>query len=234
MKDCVKLILFLLFINLSCGSKTIETETTKIAEPQKGKITTKEEEPTSNSTFYEESFPLEQTTAKEEKEEGVGKLKVVVKAGNTANPPCKIKIIKTDGGKAQIVVKEGTSGEYYTVPEGIYDIEVKLLSTLDQPERREKEIIVRSGEEVTKEVNFSIGSIILIPMKGNQKLKGTLKWRYAGGGDWFPQTTKTEEEVLLSTGRYDAELNIGKMNIVISDIQVYEGKRTVTPEVHFK
>ena len=61
-----------------------------------------------------------------------------------------------------------------------------------------------------------------------------MRWRYIGGGVWFEQTSTAGEEIILSAGRYDAEVMVSRRAITIEDIQVYEGRRTISPEVHMR
>jgi hypothetical protein len=142
----------------------------------------------------------------------------------------KVRVLSSSDG----VVAEGHSGRTFDVPSGVYDLEVTLEDAVDRPEKRVQGVRIPAGKTTTHEVTFVVGYITLRPRRGKRPVGKQIRWRYQGGGDWFDTTTMAHEEIILSAGRYDAEVTYGRQKITISDIQVYDGKRTVSPEIHMR
>jgi hypothetical protein len=160
-----------------------------------------------------------------------GKLHVVVKAsGQPASG--NLRILTADINPR--IVDEGSTGETYEVPAGRYDIDVILEDTIDRPEKRLRDVPVTAGQVTEREIEFTIGQLTLQPRQGKRKVGSDIRWRYAGGGDWFERSSKAGEEVELSTGRFDAEVLVGNTKVTIRDIQVYEGRRTISPEIQMR
>jgi hypothetical protein len=132
------------------------------------------------------------------------------------------------------VVGSGSSRQTFDLEPGEYDVEVTLEDAFDRPEKLVKGVEVLPGRTTVHEVPFVVGTIKLQPMRGRQMVGKEIRWRYSGAGDWFPTTTEAGQEITLSAGRYDAEVTVGRQNITINDIQVYEGKRTVSPEIRMR
>lgn len=159
---------------------------------------------------------------------GTGHLKLkVIQSGSPANGDVRILTADVD----PVVVQEGNSDQTFDIKAGRYDIEIQLDTTMDHPTQRLRDVPIKAGETTERDVNFTVGTIILRPMRGRGMVRSKVRWRYAGGGDWFEGTSQTGAELTLSTGRYDAEITLNRTAIVIEDIQVYEGKRTVSPPV---
>lgn len=162
----------------------------------------------------------------------------------TASGPGELRLEVTAGGEPAMgklriltaevepeLVMETESSKTVELPSGDYDVEVTNTSLLDRPEKRLRDVPVKAGELTERELDFPVGTIILNPRRGRGTIRSEVHWRYAGGGDWFEETSRTGEELTLSTGRYDAQIKIGRTEVVINDIQVYEGRRTLSPAV---
>jgi hypothetical protein len=159
---------------------------------------------------------------------GTGRLRVkITTSGEAAS--AKLRIL-TSAVEPQ-VVEEGTSEQTFDLRAGRYDVEATLSTTLDHAQKRLQDVPIKAGETTERTIDYPVGTIVLQPMRGASKVRSKIRWRFQGGGDWFEQTSNTGEELTLSAGRYDAEIMVGKMAITINDIQVYEGKRTLSPQV---
>jgi hypothetical protein len=160
---------------------------------------------------------------------GPGRLRINIKA---SGEPARAKVRIMTADVEPEVVAEGTAPHTFEVASGTYDVEATLLTTLDRPQKRLTNVRVPAHDVEEREVVFTVGKIVLQPMRGRAKVGKRVRWRYAGGGDWFEQDSRAGQEVLLSTGRYDAEVTVGRTAITIQDVQVYEGKRTVTAPIN--
>jgi hypothetical protein len=129
------------------------------------------------------------------------------------------------------IVDEGPASQTFDLSSGSYDVEVRMDETLDRPEKRLRDVRIPVGDTVEREVNFPVGTIKLQPRRGRGAIRSKVRWRYAGGGDWFEGTSNTGEDLTLSCGRYDAEITVNRTAIVISDVQVYEGRRSISPPI---
>lgn len=198
---------------------TIEATETGEGTEETGNVDTFEDSASVGETESEEGEPMSG---------GSGRLKVKVSAGGE-RASAKLRIITASVDPQ--VVDEGTSEQTFDLPAGRYDVEATITTTLDPAQKRLQDVPVKAGETTERTLDFPVGTIKLQPMRGNSQVRSKVRWRYGGGGDWFEKTSNTGEEVLLSAGRYDAEIMIGKMAITINDIQVYEGKRTLSPQV---
>ena len=162
---------------------------------------------------------------------GPGQIKVLIKIGSKRAKGA-VRILTADVDPT--VVEEGPATQVFDVPAGRYDVEVTCHDTLDRPEKRLRDVQINPGETVEREVPFVVGNITLQPVRGRRKVGTKVRWRYTGGDEWFEKGSNAGEEVLLSAGRYDAEVLVGRTKITIRDIQVYEGRRTVYPEVSMR
>lgn len=160
---------------------------------------------------------------------GGGQLRVKIMASGEAGTGS-VRVISSD----KQVAAEGPSSRTFEVPTGTYDLEVTFDGALDRPEKRVSGVRVGPGETTVAEVTFTIGQVTLQPRMGKRSVGKQIRWRYSGGGDWFEQASEAGQEVVLSAGRYDAEVEVNKRAITITDIQVYEGRRTISPEVHMR
>lgn len=215
---------------LAVGCSSTQTEgpeepEVEATDPGEGSV---EPEETGNVDTFEDSGSVGETEESEPVSGGAGRLKVKISAGGEPGS-AKLRII-TASAEPQ-VVDEGSSEQTYDLPAGRYDVEATISTTLDPAQKRLQDVPVKAGETTERTIEFPVGTLKLQPMRGNSPVKSKVRWRYGGGGDWFEKTSNTGEEITLSAGRYDAEIMIGKMAITISDIQVYEGKRTLSPQV---
>lgn len=185
-------------------------------------------EQTDQSEYTETETETEAEEAPVPEKTGPGSLKIVIKSsGQDATGNIRILTAEVDPQ----LVDEGPAGRSYQLKAGNYDVEVTMDTTLDKPQKRLRDVRIKAGELTEREINFPVGTIKLIPKRGRRKVGSKLRWRYAGGGDWFEKSTRVGEPITLSCGRYDAEVQIGRMKIVIADVQVYEGSRTVSAPV---
>lgn len=193
-------------------------------------------EPDEGDPFAEEAGD-ESAEAEEEPEPaepvrgGGGRLKVLIKVSGAAGTGS-LRILTADVEPR--IIDEGPASKTYDVPAGRYDVEVTLHDTLDRPEKRLRDVPVKAGGTTEREVNFIVGQITLQPVRGRSKVGTDIRWRYSGGTEWFEQGSRAGEEIILSAGRYDAEVLVGRTKITIRDIQVYEGRRSVYPEVSMR
>jgi hypothetical protein len=226
---CIVLLCSLALAGCSGASQSVDAE-----EPGAGGGVD-EESPSGNDDGELGGLDEEGESSEAEEEEepgesggGAGRLKVLVKAsGEDATGSVRILTAEADPR----VVDEGPASKTYEVPPGRYDVDVILHDSLDRPEKRLTDVPVKAGGLTEREVDFVIGQITLQPVRGRSKVGTDIRWRYMGGTDWFEQVSQAGQEVVLSAGRYDAEVLIGRTKITIRDIQVYEGRRTVYPEV---
>lgn len=211
------------FMLMGCSSAQdggAEEPTNDQAGPETG-----EEDPLATPEPEPEPEPMPEP---EPVKRGPGQFRAVLKAGGQPGTG-KIRILTADVDPQ--VITEGPATKTYELEAGEYDVEVTLESVLDHPERRLRDVPIKAGELTEREIDFTVGTIVLQPRRGRSPVRSKVRWRYAGGGDWFESESQTGEELILSCGRYDAEIMLGRTAIVINDIQVYEGRRTVSPAV---
>lgn len=178
-----------------------------------------------------EAFADDQGPARPAGGGGTGRLQVkVVASGEAAGGQVRILSTSEDLG----LVAEGPSGRTYDVPAGSYHVDVVLEDALDRPEKRIRDVRVEAGRTAVAEAVFVVGQVKLTPVQGRRPVGKEIRWRYNGGGDWFEQGSEVGQEVVLSAGRYDAEVMVQKRAVTIQDIQVYEGRRTISPEVSYR
>ncbi len=159
---------------------------------------------------------------------GPGRLRISIKAsGQPASGRVRILTAEVEPQ----VVEEGPASQTFDLPAGQYDLQVTMEDTMDQPVKRLRDVPVRAGDTTERDVNFPVGIIKLQPRRGRSIVRSKVRWRYNGGGDWFEGNSQTGEDLTLSCGRYDAEINHGRTAIVIEDIQVYEGRRNISPSI---